>query len=150
MAQDAPQTINTPTTPPSQPTGAKRKQDHYSRGHELTSLTIKTPPFAYAHLELQSSAAPSTNIDIDALTIRANLTSALTQFLGLSGSAISVDVLKIEGRECWVRVPRADLAVFVAAVGGWVVGGVGWRVRGKGNWLGGLLARRGEERVWSG
>lgn len=58
--------------------------------------------------------------------------------------------MKIEGRECWVRVPRADLAVFVAAVGGWVVGGVGWRVRGKGNWLGGLLARSGEERVWSG
>ncbi|TVY49517.1 hypothetical protein LOCC1_G000335 [Lachnellula occidentalis] len=144
MAEDAPETIDTPM-PDSQ--GTKRKQD-YSRGHELTSLTIKNPPFAYAHLELQSSAALASPASIDALTIRAHLTSALTQFLGLSGSAISV-----EGRECWVRVPRGDLAVFVAAVGGWVGEGeganVGWRVKGKGNWLGGLVARRGEESVWS-
>ncbi|TVY22464.1 hypothetical protein LHYA1_G009021, partial [Lachnellula hyalina] len=109
MASDAPETIDTPIKPDTQ--GTKRKQE-YSRGHEITSLTIKTPPFAYAHLELQSSAyaAPPSSPSIDALTIRAHLTSALTQFLGLSGSAISVDVLKIEGRECWVRVPRGDLA----------------------------------------
>jgi ribonuclease P/MRP protein subunit POP8 len=134
-----------------QETGTKGKQK-YSRGHEITSLTIKTPPFSYACLELQTASTSPSPSFLDALTIRAHLTSALTQFLGLSGSAISVDILKIEGRECWVRVPRGDLAVFVAAVGGWVGSGeggsVGWRVRGKGNWLGGLVSRRREEGVW--
>lgn len=47
-----------------------------------------------------------------------------------------------------MRVPRGDLAVFVAAVGGWVDDGVGWRVRGKGNWLGALGGGKGKREVW--
>lgn len=80
------------------------------------------------------------------------------QFLGLTGSAISIDILKVEGRECWVRVPREGLSPLIAAVGGWVGGSgagaggmeerVGWRVRGSGNWLSALLAQQDEARIW--
>ncbi len=80
--------------------------------------------------------------------------SAMTQFLGISGSALEVDVLKVGGRECWIRVQREDLSAIVAGCGGWrkVVGGVGvgWRVVGYGNWLGVLGDDAGFEEVWSG
>lgn len=132
------------------------------RGYEISSKTIKTQPFAYACLELISSSPPSTNTTaLDALTTRTHLTSALMQFLGLTGSAISVDVLKIcagkgaGGDEVWIRVPAPDLAPVLAAVGGWVgrsgVGGqerVSWRVMGSGLWLGGVLAGTEEVSIW--
>jgi len=138
---DVPMTDSTPTP------SAKRKQKP-SRGHEITSLTIKTPPFSYAYLELQSTSP--TPQSLDETTVSIYLTSALRQFLGLSGTAISVDILKVEGTQCWVRIPRGDLSVFVAAVGGWVGDGVSWWVRGSGNWLSVLGGRKGEESVWSG
>jgi ribonuclease P/MRP protein subunit POP8 len=141
-----------------------------SRGHEITTKTIKSTPFSYIHLELISSL-PSTSTTsstypskptLDALTIRTYLTSALAQFLGLTGSAISIDILKISGLGCWIRVAREDLSPVLAAVGGWVGnanggGGadgsererVGWRVKGSGNWLSVLLAQRDEESIWN-
>lgn len=52
-----------------------------------------------------------------------------------------------------MRVPRGDGSAVVAAVSGWVGGGggggggtegvVGWRVRGRGQWLGGLVGGDG-------
>lgn len=58
-------------------------------------------------------------------------------------------MLRIEKQDVWIRVPRQDLGAVVASVGGWVGwldGGslgleegnvqVGWRVKGKGEWLG--------------
>ena len=83
--------------------------------------------------------------------------AALTQFLGLSGSAISVDILKVEGREAWIRLPREDLSPVVAAVGGWVgesddnrIGRVGWKVKSSGNWLSTLVGENEVEKIWSG
>lgn len=103
-------------------------------------LTICKPPFSYLHLTL---LAPATTV-FDLLTARAHLTSALNQFLGVTGTAIPVDFLKIEGRDVWVRVPREDGAAVVGAISGWVGGeGVAWRIREKGDWLGAVVAGGG-------
>lgn len=104
------------------------------------SLTIRKPPFSYLHLTL---LAPATTV-FDLLTARAHLTSALNQFLGVTGTAIPVDFLKIEGRDVWVRVPREDGAAVMGAISGWVGGeGVAWRIREKGDWLGAVVAGGG-------
>lgn len=92
---------------------------------------------------------------LDDLTVRSYITAALTQFLGLTGSAISVDIMKVDGRECWIRVPREDLSPVMAAVGGWVGGNneqekVGWMVKASGNWLSSLVGNQGVEKIWSG
>jgi ribonuclease P/MRP protein subunit POP8 len=105
-----------------------------------------------ALLELISESTPE--IKLDDLTVRSYIMAALTQFLGLTGSAISLDILKVEGRECWIRVPREDLSPVMAAVGGWVgesdEGKVGWRVKASGNWLSNLVGNQGNEKIWSG
>jgi ribonuclease P/MRP protein subunit POP8 len=155
-----------------------------SRGHDITTKTIKTPPFSYACLELitsspipvlspNPSSVSSSNVStpdpipfpstintnttpsLDVLTTRTYLTSAVAQFLGLTGSAISIDILKIQGLKVWIRTPREDLAPVLAAVGGWVGKGsigaqekVGWRVRGSGNWLSSLVAQGEEGSIW--
>lgn len=104
------------------------------------TLTIRNPPFSYLHLTL---LAPATTV-FDLLTARAHLTSALSQFLGITGTAIPIDFLKIEGRDVWVRVPREDGAAVVGAISGWVGGeGVAWRIREKGDWLGAVVAGGG-------
>lgn len=105
-----------------------------------TSVTIRNPPFSYLYLTL---LAPATTV-FDLLTARAHLSSALNQFLGITGTAIPVDFLKIEGHDVWVRVPREDGAAVVSAISGWVGGeGVAWRIREKGDWLGAVVAGAG-------
>ena len=132
----------------------KQKQPKSSKGHEITTKTIKAPPFSYACLELISDSTTS-EIKLDDLTVRSYIMAALTQFLGLTGSAISVDILKVDGRECWIRVPPEDLSPVMAAVGGWVggteeEGKVGWKVKASGNWLSSLVGNQGLEKIWSG
>src|SRR5438045_1677503 len=61
------------------------------KSHEIATRTIKTPPFSYAWLELISD--PPSKVILEYLTVRSFLTAAFTQFLGLTGSAISVDIL---------------------------------------------------------
>jgi ribonuclease P/MRP protein subunit POP8 len=121
------------------------------KGHEISTCTIAAPPFSYACLELVPEGTADSSID--ALTVRTYMTAALTQFLGLAGAAIAVDILKVEGRECWVRMPREDLSPFIAALGGWVGGSrtegrMGWRVKASGNWLSVLVTERGVGKVW--
>ncbi|KAL8843145.1 MAG: hypothetical protein Q9170_000275 [Blastenia crenularia] len=53
---------------------------------------------------------------IDILTARTFLTAALQQYLGLAGTAIAIDFLKVEGSDVWVRVPREDGAAVVGAI----------------------------------
>lgn len=131
---------------------AKRRLPKATKSHEINSRTIKLPAFSYACLELISD--PPSRVPLDDLTVRSYLTTAFTQFLGLTGSAISVDILKVEPKECWIRVPREDLSAVLAAVGGWIGRGengveVAWRVRGGGNWLGSLVGERSAEKVWT-
>lgn len=118
------------------------------KGHEITSRAIKRPSFSYIHLELisDSSSVP----DLDDLLVRSYLTSGLSIFLGLTGTAISVDILKVDGAECWIRVPREDLSAVLAATGQWIGGNekLAWRLRDSGNWLGSLLSTSSAQDFW--
>ncbi|KAH8821684.1 hypothetical protein F5884DRAFT_98465 [Xylogone sp. PMI_703] len=130
---------------------SRAEQQKSTRGHVISSTTIKAPPYSYACLELTTQV--SKNIILDELTVRTYITAALTRYLGLTGSAISIDILKVDGKECWIRMPREDLSPVIAAVGGWVGtngadGQVGWRVRASGNWLGILIGNRAAEEIW--
>ncbi|KAH6715193.1 hypothetical protein BKA61DRAFT_479737 [Leptodontidium sp. MPI-SDFR-AT-0119] len=132
----------------------KLKQQNPHRGHEITSKTIKTPQFSYACLQLISDSPTATSPELDSLTVRSYIGSALNQFLGLTGSAISIDVLKVEGAESWIRIPRKDLSLVLAAVGGWTGGSegnsrVGWRVKASGNWLSVLVAQGEAGQIWN-
>ncbi|KAK3686015.1 hypothetical protein B0T22DRAFT_467075 [Podospora appendiculata] len=151
--------IDTPTqsSTPSQQT-QKQKQ---IRAHDLQTTTIKTPPFAYAHLKAQYHPPPTKSNPpiLDALQVRSYLTSALRQFLGDTGAGVAVDILQVSSGEGegWVRVPRGDLGAFAGAVtafagmplrddGGTVMV---LRLGACGDWLGSLLGRGEEERrLW--
>lgn len=114
----------------------------------IYTTTIKTPPHAYAHLELITTSQESV---LDDLTLRQHLTSALKQFLGLTGMGMPIDILKVSGRECWVRVPRQDLGAFAAALTAWTGSGgsaSGFRICAAGAWLGALVARHDQRKLW--
>lgn len=116
------------------------------KSHEIYSTTIKTPPYAYAHLEIISTS----NILLDELQVRSYLTSALKQFLGATGSGMPIDILKVQEKECWVRVPRQDLGAFSAALTAWSGSGTstGFVVLAAGDWLGALVGRHDRRRLW--
>lgn len=98
---------------------------------------------------------------LDALSARTYLSSALSQFLGVTGTAIPIDILKVEPKgtksngltkygSVWVRVPRDDGAAVVAAISSWIGGsgsgsGAAWRVCAKGNYLGALVSGSGSD-----
>lgn len=130
---------------------ARNKLESQHRGHAITSKLIKAPAFSYICLQVISELEKPP--DLDLLTARSCITAAVTQFLGLTGSAISVDILKVDQKECWIRVPREDLSVAVAALGAWIggteLGGrIGWRVKAVGNWLSVLLAQSSSQDLW--
>ncbi|KAI3400201.1 hypothetical protein diail_4086 [Diaporthe ilicicola] len=131
--------------PPVQEAPSKAKGSK-SKSREIYSTTIKNPTYAYAHLELITSS----DLLLDHLQIRSYLTSALKQFLGATGSGMPIDILKMQGKECWVRVPRQDLGAFAAALTAWTGSGtsVGFVIRAAGDWLGALVGRHDQSRFW--
>ncbi|PHH62182.1 hypothetical protein CDD81_7376 [Ophiocordyceps australis] len=122
-----------------------------SPSHEILTCTIKQPLFSYAHLELLSESG--TPPPLDNLQVKAYCSAALRQFLGLSGAAVSIDILAIHGAECWIRVPYDCLGSFAAALTAWrgtledgsqcVL-----RVKRCSNWLGTMVGAEGQERLW--
>jgi ribonuclease P/MRP protein subunit POP8 len=123
------------------------------KSHDLTTFTIKAPPFSYAHLEALSES--SDPIALDAIQVRSYCTSALKQFLGITGTSISLDILKVEGASCWLRIPRDDLGAFSAAITAWQgthETGVHstLRIKGCSDWLGSLVGREREDQLWRG
>lgn len=100
---------------------------------------------------------------LDLITAKTYLTSALSQFLGLSGTAIPIDILKLQFEETpvagnsaklkvrntlWVRVPHDDAAAVVAAVSSWIGGNNGsaaWKIRGRSSYLAALTGGTGAE-----
>ncbi|KAL4768302.1 hypothetical protein BDW60DRAFT_130946 [Aspergillus nidulans var. acristatus] len=151
---------------------AKRKAtEDSSASIETINFTARNPPWTYLKLQLihqPNTSAATKSAPLDPLTARTHLSSALSQFLGLSGSSIPVDILSVfPGPDSvtassqpqsqsqprplekfiWVRVPRQDAPAVVAAVSSWI-GGVGeeenggsvaWRVCAKGNFLSALV-----------
>ena len=83
---------------------------------------------------------------IDILTARKHLTSALEQSLGLTGVAISVDILKIDGRDVWLRVQSKDEIVFSTALSSWTgTEDSFWMIKAKSQRLGRLVAGDGSD-----
>ncbi|KAK4460236.1 hypothetical protein QBC42DRAFT_272931 [Cladorrhinum samala] len=84
-----------------------------SHSQTLTTLTISSPPFSYAHL---STTAALPGQELDMIEVRSYLTAALRQFLGDTGVAIPIDILKVQETSVWVRLPRQDLGAFAGAI----------------------------------
>ncbi|KAI1944097.1 hypothetical protein LOZ66_000687 [Ophidiomyces ophidiicola] len=96
------------------------------------TFTSRKPEWAYFHLELVTQPSESSLEFLDLLTAKTYLTSALSQFLGLSGTVIPIDILKLQTEELptsptvvlkrktrnmlWIRVPHEDAAAVTAAV----------------------------------
>ncbi|KAK5225458.1 hypothetical protein LTR47_009305 [Exophiala xenobiotica] len=118
-----------------------------------TSFTLRNPPYAYFHLSIQSLQF-SQSQSLDEITARSYLTAALQQYLGLTGTAIEIDILKVEGAHIWIRVPRDDESAVTAALSQWcslAEGSVSLRVEARGSWLGGVAASGGatDGKLWS-
>lgn len=110
---------------------------------QTRTVTIRALPYSYLHLSLVSVVPRQDPIDY--LTARNHLTSALEQFLGLTGAAIPIDFLKVEDQDIWIRVPREDGKAVQEAASSWVSDVVGWRVKGKSECLGALVAGNGRD-----
>ncbi|KAI1375219.1 hypothetical protein F4677DRAFT_446726 [Hypoxylon crocopeplum] len=123
------------------------------KAHELVAATIRAPRYSYAHLQLLSD---STNPgELDALQVRSYCTSALKQFLGTTGVGIPLDILKVDRKDFWLRLPRDDLGAFSAAITAWqgsFQDGIhsSLRIIGCSDWLGALVGRDGEDKLWTG
>ncbi|OHE93178.1 hypothetical protein CORC01_11495 [Colletotrichum orchidophilum] len=135
------------------PASTPRATGHKS--HEPLTCTIKTPAFSYAHLELISDSPRSQEtLELDNLQVRSYCSAALSQFLGATGSAIPIDILKVEAAQCWLRVPRQDLSPFAAAITAWAgVSDQGkrqvLRVKQCSDYLGAIVGTDGQENLWS-
>ncbi|KAI1765949.1 hypothetical protein GGR53DRAFT_488239 [Hypoxylon sp. FL1150] len=143
---DSTDMADTSMTGMSSPTKAKKSR-------ELVTATIRAPRFSYAHLEVFSTSADPG--ELDDLQVRSYCTSALKQFLGTTGVGIPLDILKVEGKDCWIRLPRDDLAAFSAAITAWqgsFQNGLhsSLRIKGCSDWLGALVGRDGEDKLWTG
>ncbi|KAL4737529.1 hypothetical protein BDV11DRAFT_153826 [Aspergillus similis] len=153
-------------------TSTKRKaSENSSASTETINFTARNPLWTYLKLQLihQPNTSDATkSAPLDLLTARSHLSSALSQFLGLSGSSIPIDILSVfpdpesvtassqpqsqsQSRPLekfiWVRVPRQDASAVIAAVSSWIGGmgeeenggSVAWRVCAKGNFLPALV-----------
>lgn len=127
------------------PEGEEPPKRKATAGTILASHTIRHHRWSYLHLSLLRQ--PPSADPIDALTSRKYLQASLTQFLGDTGAAIPIDILKTESQDVWIRVPTEDASAVNAAVSGWVSadGHVGWTVKGRDEWLGRLVAGTGED-----
>lgn len=113
----------------------KKKRKHASKAVTLHQSTLRNLAWSYLHLQHLTPNTPSSATSLDAVTAHLHLQAASTQFLGLHGSAIPIDILKLEGQDIWIRVPAEDKGAATAAIGGWVSGkGEGWRVKGCSSW----------------
>ena len=128
--------------------GAPERASRKRRKPEQTTLsqvTLRKPQWTYFHLVLQSS--PPTSLPVDAPSARLYLTSALRQFLGLTGEAIPIDILKIQDQAVWIRVPHDDALAITSSLPGWVGGkdgaSVGWMIKGRDDWLARLSGGNG-------
>ncbi|KAL1900264.1 hypothetical protein Sste5346_002575 [Sporothrix stenoceras] len=133
-------------------TASKSKTSKESKSRELYSSTIGRPPFAYAQIEVVQNAKSQGSLD--ALQVRSYCDAALKQFLGATGGAMPLDLLKLDGNEFWVRLPREDMGLFAAALAAWSSvsrsgTATALRLRASGNWLGSLVRRSEQQAIWS-
>ena len=136
------------TDPQKQP--SKKRKSTGSVGPKM--YTIRSLPYTYLHVSLLAndfmkidSSKSNTAPTIDEITVRTHLTSALEQFLGAMGAGIPIDILKIDGKDTWIRIPREDGPTVIEAINAWNGPDGRWLVRGNGAWLGGLAMGKGHD-----
>ncbi|KAF3283887.1 hypothetical protein TWF970_001057 [Orbilia oligospora] len=131
------------------PAIAKAKKKHGEQ-----RFTVRKPEWQYLHLRMtfdppHPPTYSSPSYPPDLLTWKTHLSTALNQFLGIAGTAISIDFLHLEGPEVWIRLPREDSTRFTAAIGGWgseVEGrNVGFRVLASTEFLMGIVGGDGRD-----
>ncbi|CAK7567413.1 MAG: hypothetical protein SEPTF4163_005377 [Sporothrix epigloea] len=144
---------------PSIDAAAKTKSAKESKTRVLYGSTISRPPFAYAQVEVIRNAVPleagagTDQERLDALQARSYCDAALKQFLGATGAAMPLDLLKLDGSQFWVRLPREDLSLFAAALTSWNSASrngtaVAMRLKASGNWLGSLIGQTEQSSLW--
>ncbi|KAL1851149.1 hypothetical protein Plec18167_001919 [Paecilomyces lecythidis] len=141
---------------------ASAKPGRGKKDSNVIHFTARNPPWSYIKLQLiPQPGYSSANAPLDELTTRTYLSSALAQFLGVTGTAISIDIMKVENdganKYAWIRVPRDDASAVVSAVSSWIGGNtstgssaasannVAWRVCAKGNFLGAIVNGSGAD-----
>lgn len=125
-----------------------RKRQKPNGSARYHTATLPSPRWTYFHLQLLTSSTSSSNPTtdepaLDAITARRYLSAALSRSLGQMGAATPVDVLKIEQRHVWIRVPSDDATTVHEAVSSWAShqGGTGdgtglrWIIHGRDDWL---------------
>ncbi|KAK5132476.1 hypothetical protein LTR08_009022 [Meristemomyces frigidus] len=154
MSTDEPDHNGTETTAITEPTtqasatAARKKRKRTAKNQTLTQFTIRDAQWTYIHAQQHTTSGPSTALD--AVTAHLQLTAALSQFLGLHGAAIPMDILKLDGADVWVRVPADDKNAVTAAIGGWISGkGEAWRVKGTSSWDVRAMARDSGQDLFS-
>jgi ribonuclease P/MRP protein subunit POP8 len=122
-----------------------------SSSEPAVSFTLRKAPYSYFHLSLRSLIATSqAPHDLDEISVRSYLTLALQQYLGLSGTAISIDILKVEGRDVWIRVPSEDEVALAASLSQWTGSkDLAWRIEQRGAWLGALVGNTNAQKLWT-
>jgi ribonuclease P/MRP protein subunit POP8 len=120
---------------------------------EIQTCAIREPPFSYAVAELVTDSITKAAA-LDNLQVRAYLTTALTRFLGATGEAIPIDILKVQAPRFWLRLPSQDLAAFAAAITAWRGGtedGINYafRLRHCSDWLGAMVGRDDQDDLWT-
>ncbi|PSN60306.1 hypothetical protein BS50DRAFT_681796 [Corynespora cassiicola Philippines] len=127
---DATTSESTTTTTPKK----RKRKDATGPSHVLFQTAFRAHEWTYFHLSLTtpststlplSSAAPTPTTNdpppsLDETTISSLLSPPLIQYLGLMGASIAIDILKVAGREVWVRVPRQDAKAVRASLAGWI------------------------------
>lgn len=118
---------------------------------QTVSFTLRKAPYSYFHLSLRpliaTSQAPH---DLDEISARAYLTLALQQYLGLTGTAVSIDILKVEARDVWIRVPSEDEVAVTASLSQWAGSkDLTWRIQQRGTWLGALVGNTHDQKLWT-
>lgn len=123
-------------------------------GHHISmSTTLRSNRWAYVRLQVQPEGHTKKH-ELDILEARSFCSTALNQYLGISGGAISIDMLKVDGCEFWIRIPSNALTRFNAAVASWNGPMIGDKkytmmVVGYSEWLGTLISEFEWERIWS-
>ena len=116
-----------------------------------TTFTLRHPPYVYIYL-IVKTFPPTALVELDKVTAQSYLRSALSQFLGLTGTAIELDLLKVEGKDIWLRVAKEDASAVVAAVSQWASTrqDVSLQVKARGTWLGAVIAKgRINDSLWT-
>jgi ribonuclease P/MRP protein subunit POP8 len=122
--------------------GTQKPHQNGSPVQKEVTFTLRATPYTYLQLSVKTITQPLGRAPLDAITARTYLTAALSQYLGLTGTAISIDILKVTDQDFWIRVPRQDASAVVAAVCQWANSqvGVSLKIEGRGEWLGGVVA----------